>query len=265
MGGVGSPRERTPPGGDWLDVGRPLLIAHRGGQRGERENTAAAFAQAAALGVDILECDVRRTADGALVLIHDAHVLVGGRRRAVAATTLAELRAALPELLTLDEFLAGFGGAQPINLDLKATGFEAEVADALRRHDAVARVLVSSVHAWSLRRLRRTLPELRVGLSRGHLASRPRGRALQTAAVWWLRLTLLPAVLPARWLAGARAVMLQHRVVTPWLVRALRWRGHRVFAWTVDDPAEAARVVRAGVDGIASNVPWVVRPAIDGP
>lgn len=242
-------------------IGRPILIAHRGGARGNEENTAPVFARTEQMPVDMVEFDVRRTVDGALILVHDATVHVGGRRFHVAETPVADLRAAVPGLLTLDEFLEQFGKARPFNLDMKARGYEAEIAAALRRHDVVAQALVSSVHIWSLRRLGRMVPDLALGLSRGHLASSA-PPPLQPLAARWLRLTLLLMLLPGLWISRARSVMLQHRVVTPWLVRFLRRRGYRVFTWTVDDPGEAARVARAGVDGIASNTPLDIRDAI---
>ncbi len=46
-------------------------IAHRGDPVGARENTLVAFASAAALGADWIELDLRRTRDGAIVVLHD--------------------------------------------------------------------------------------------------------------------------------------------------------------------------------------------------
>ena len=52
----------------------PLVIAHRGGGGLAPENTLAAFERAAALGVDVIEIDVRSTSDGELVVLHDPTV-----------------------------------------------------------------------------------------------------------------------------------------------------------------------------------------------
>lgn len=72
---------------------RTLVMAHRGGAGLWPENTAHAFAGAVALGVDVLEMDLHSTADGALVVIHDATVdrTTNGTGR-VNALTLAELK-----------------------------------------------------------------------------------------------------------------------------------------------------------------------------
>lgn len=234
---------------------RPLIIAHRGGSPGVPENSAAAFAAARATGVDMLECDVRRSADGVLILIHDGTVRIAGRRLLVGDTQLAELREAVPSLLTLDEFLERFGSDALLNVDIKGMGYEAEVVDALRRHGVTWRAIASSQHTITLRRLARLEPGLVRGLSRGHLVSSAPGRRLSNAAMRWWRL-VLPIVLPISLrLARANAAMLQHGIVTPGGVRRLHRWGVRVFAWTVDDADEAVRLRAAGVDGIASNVP----------
>ncbi len=53
---------------------RPQVVAHRGASDREPEHTLAAYLQAIELGADALECDVRLTADGHLVCVHDRTV-----------------------------------------------------------------------------------------------------------------------------------------------------------------------------------------------
>src|SRR5215212_4556790 len=53
---------------------RPLVMAHRGGAGLWPENTLLAFERARDLGVDVIETDVQSTADGVLVVMHDATV-----------------------------------------------------------------------------------------------------------------------------------------------------------------------------------------------
>ena len=88
------------------------------------------------------------------------------------------------------------------------------------------------------------------------------------AARWPLALQMAIGMRYAR----ADAVALRHRMVTPRLVRWLRRAGYAVTAWTVDDPEEARRVVRAGVWALTTNEPddlipalgWANRPACAG-
>ena len=72
---------------------RPLVLAHRGANRLARENTVDAFVRARELGADGVELDVRRTADGVLVVHHDAAVEPVGL---LVEQPFAEIRAALP-------------------------------------------------------------------------------------------------------------------------------------------------------------------------
>lgn len=73
--------------------GRPLVAAHRGCWRGSAENSRRAIEDCIALGVDIIEIDLRVTADGALALSHDANLRrMTGREGRVGDHTLAELR-----------------------------------------------------------------------------------------------------------------------------------------------------------------------------
>ncbi|SFB86602.1 glycerophosphoryl diester phosphodiesterase [Bosea sp. CRIB-10] len=99
----------------------PLAIAHRGGALLAPENSAEAFEQAKAVGAEIVETDVRLSADGALVCLHDADLQrIAGDPRLVAETALVELRAILPGLLTLDKAIAA---SAPLGLllDVKLT------------------------------------------------------------------------------------------------------------------------------------------------
>lgn len=99
----------------------PLAIAHRGGALLAPENTAEAFEQARAAGAEMVETDVRLSADGALVCLHDADLQrMAGDQRLVSAIELGEMRAILPDLLALDEAIAA---SAPLGLllDVKLT------------------------------------------------------------------------------------------------------------------------------------------------
>src|SRR3954469_14433888 len=79
---------------------KPLVLGHRGASAAAPENTVAAFARARELGADGVELDVRRSADGVLVVHHDPDLRDAGP---IKAMTLAELRATQPDLATLEE------------------------------------------------------------------------------------------------------------------------------------------------------------------
>lgn len=238
----------------------PLIIAHRGGAPGEIENSATAFEHALSLDVDMLEFDLRQSGDGQLVLAHNPVVYADGRRWVVLDTTIDTLREIVPTLLTLDEYLERFGHQLPFNLDLKTYGFEAETVATLERHGLIDQALISSGHTHSLRRLARLNSRVQRGLSRGHAGS----SSFSVNPLSYLNHAYLTFALP--WmlrLADANAAMIQYHLADAELVRRLHREGYRVFAWTIDDGAEAASLAATGVDGITSNVPQRIRWALD--
>ncbi|MEZ5262300.1 MAG: glycerophosphodiester phosphodiesterase family protein [Acidimicrobiales bacterium] len=58
----------------FLDHDGPVVYAHRGGNERHPENSMASFADAVAQGFTYLETDVRLSADGVLVALHDSHL-----------------------------------------------------------------------------------------------------------------------------------------------------------------------------------------------
>ncbi len=238
---------------------RPLLVAHRGGAPHEIHNSSAAFEYALKLDVDMLEFDVRQAGDGRLVLVHDPVVYAEGCRWVVQDTSSVQLRNFLPWLMTLEEYLDQFGHALPFNLDMKTHGYEVEVVDALRRHDAIDRALISSGHILSLRRLAGMSPELKLGLSRGHARTPVEIDAIFPVFERYMEFAL-PIMLK---LAKAHAVMLHHDSVGRRLVERLHEKGFRVYTWTVDDAGTATELARIGVDGITSNHPALIGQALD--
>ncbi len=242
-----------------MAAGRTVLVAHRGGAPNELDNSAAAFEQALKLDVDMLELDVRQARDGTLVLLHDPVVHAEGRRWVVRDMQYDLLRTLLPRLLTLDEYLERFGQALPFVLDMKTHGYEREVIDALRRHAAVGRALISSGHIHSLRRLARFEPVVQLGLSRGHARTSVEFDTFVTVFERYMGIAL-PIMLR---IARAQAVMLHYQSVDSRLVGRLHACGYRVFTWTVDNPDVARRLVGMGVDSITSNDPALIRQALD--
>jgi glycerophosphoryl diester phosphodiesterase len=146
--------------------GRTIVVAHRGCHAaapahalpGAPENSLAALDQCVALGVDVMETDVRRSRDGVLVMIHDATLdRTTDGSGPVASLTLADLRKlrlradlggadAAPtdqRIVTLDEMLARAKGRIILNLDIKEAIYP-EVIDAVIRAGARDRVIVKT-------------------------------------------------------------------------------------------------------------------------
>jgi glycerophosphoryl diester phosphodiesterase len=226
--------------------GRALRVGHRGAAALAPENTLASFEAALAHGVDAIEFDVV-AGSGGLEVAHDK-----GRPDA-------------PSLDDALEFLRGHDVAA--HVDLKASGREEALVSAIRRHGLVDRSVISSFRPRSLRAIGAlepalarafTYPEDRLGISR----RRPFSLVVRGALVTMRR--LLPrriATMVER--AEASAATLHHALVTPAAVAACHSRGFALWAWTVNDPAVAARLEAWGADAIISDDPRIFRAASD--
>ena len=101
---------------------QPEVITHRGASGYAAENTFAAHDLALEQGADVLELDVRATADGALAVLHDSTLArTAGDARAIGQLNVADLQtipsAVRPPLL--DEVLARYGSGATYLIDLK--------------------------------------------------------------------------------------------------------------------------------------------------
>jgi glycerophosphoryl diester phosphodiesterase len=159
------------------------VIAHRGNHTRAHENTLTAIEHAIAAGVDYVELDVRRTADGNYVLMHDRTVdrMTDGHGP-VAQLTLAQLqslhvrdlkRPQIPtdHLPTFDEALAAIKGRINMYLDFKE-GDRAVVAKAIRQAGVTKQILVYD-DADSAEEWRRVAPELPLIISPPESAKTP--------------------------------------------------------------------------------------------
>ena len=223
--------------------GQLIRVGHRGAAALAPENTLRSFEAALDHGVDAIEFDVLDAGPGPLVLGH----------------SLAELA---PDPDTLDDaldFLARHDVV--VHVDLKLTTRLDEVAAALERHGVAGRAVVSSFHLPSLQAIAAHAPQLPIGFTYPedrYGVSKRRGMKpairLGTLALRRAIVARIPAMI-AR--AGARALMLQHAVVSPAAVARAHAAGAAVWAWTVDDPDELSRLDAAGVDAVITNDPSI--------
>ncbi|MGC4120963.1 MAG: glycerophosphodiester phosphodiesterase [Myxococcales bacterium] len=246
------------------------LYAHRGAAAELPENTLPAFARALQLGADAIETDAHLTLDGHVVLAHDpTGKRMAGVRRAIAECTLEEVwrwdagknfqprpGAALAapgsfRVPSLAEALVEFPET-PFNVDVKdpQPRMIAAVLDVVRRAGAEDRVLLTSFETSPLQAIR-AAGYRTTGLAQGEVA----------------KLALLPGPLARRLkLEGRRAqvpvsaygIRLDKR---GFLERCHR-RGLAVDYWTVNDPEEARRLVELGADGIMTDDPARIAPAL---
>jgi glycerophosphoryl diester phosphodiesterase len=157
----------------WQAFGmRPTISWHRGGSELAASATLAAFASAAERAAEWIEVDVRRTADGRLVCVHDSRLpAIGaiadlnydslGVAQRGTVPTLQELLAVLDEA----EARSGAGDRSGLHLDLKGTGHESEAIEVIR--ESGRRFLVTTLHDESVMAARAVAPDVPVLLSLG--------------------------------------------------------------------------------------------------
>ena len=244
------------------DAHPPLNIAHRGASAKAPQNTLVAFRKALEMGADGIELDVRLSADGVPVVIHDATVdaTTNGRGR-VDRMTLDQLKQldagssfspafAGERIPALNEVLETVGQSMLLNLELKgiqlsSRALEEAVAGLVERHALEGNVLISSFNPLALRRVQRIAPHIPTAL----LYSRPAWPALRLADLILARPTT--------------AVHPHYKVADEQHIRWARANHVRVHVWTVDDPVEMRRLIGWGVDGIITNEPETLRRLLE--
>ncbi|MGY4718761.1 glycerophosphodiester phosphodiesterase family protein [Naumannella cuiyingiana] len=241
------------------------VIAHRGASADAPENTLAAVERAIDDGSAVVECDVQRTADGELVVLHDATLArttdagsVFPRRKPwnVADLTLDQVRRldagawfgaefAGQRVPTLREWIDAIGTRAGMLIEVKhpdrKPGIENDLAETLRAsqwarralHDG--RLVVQSFdHDW----LRHAYAPLGDGVPLGALClARPSSRQVRAISEWADQLN-------PRLGATDRA-----------LVDAAHECGLSINVWTVNGTTDMRRLIDARVDGIITNKP----------
>lgn len=240
------------------------IIAHRGASHEAPENTLAAARLAWEQRADALECDVHLTRDGRLAVVHDDDLrrLAGSPLR-VADATLDELR---------EHDVGSWKEAQFSDERIP------ELDELLRRVPAGKRLFVELKGGAAL------VPELVRGLSRTRFdpaqlvvisfqldAARAAKRALPTAESCWVlereetgRTPEVGAILHSARGAGLDGIDLDYTwPVDAALCRQVHGAGLKLYVWTVDNAATAARLARDGVDGITTNRPGWLRTQLE--
>jgi glycerophosphoryl diester phosphodiesterase len=231
----------------------PLWIAHRGAGKLPPENTLAAFRVGAAHGWRMFECDVKLSADGVPFLLHDDTLdrTVRPERGTAGERTWAELSRLdaggwlhrgfagepIPSLDAIARYVIRNGFA--LNIEIKPTpGQEADTGRVVAEHAArlwaaqAVPALLSSFRPEALQAAKDAAPTL------------PRALLLDTLwGGWWDMARAL----------GSAAVVTNHALMDRTLVERLHGAGLRALCYTVNDPADARRLVALGIDGIITD------------
>lgn len=242
-------------------LNRPTIFAHRGSSAHAPENTLAAFELAIEHWADGIELDVKLSADGHVMVMHDYTVdRTTDGTGWVNTLTLNELkqldagskhppqykRQSVP---TLEEVFEAVGGKIFINVEL--TNYTSPSDDLPDRAVALVekfglkdKVMFSSFNIMALMRARHLLPTIPLG----YLTHA--GEALLVLHSKMIRFGPLVALNPASF------------DVTPELLHNAHQARTRVYTYTVDQPDEMKQLFSLGVDGIFTNDPLLARQVL---
>jgi glycerophosphoryl diester phosphodiesterase len=251
-----------------LDPDRRPIVGHRGNAAHAPENTMESFRQALAAGAECVELDVRLSADGVVVVMHDptldrttdgaGAVTALSARQVLAADAGARFthdgltfpyRDRGIRVPTFEDVLRDLGDV-PLLIEIKTSRASAETRRLIERHGAAARCLVEAFDARALDPFRGSA--IPIGASSADV------RRLLHRVVTRRRVRSLPysvMCIPPR-IRGVRVPIAS-------LVRLTEPAGCLVHVWTVNDPTAAQRLWNVGVRGIVSDDPGLMRRARD--
>ncbi|AEI77570.1 glycerophosphoryl diester phosphodiesterase UgpQ [Cupriavidus necator N-1] len=237
----------------------PRHIAHRGAGKLAPENTLAAFRHGASFGYRMFEFDVKLTADGKPVLMHDATLdrttSGSGRVDSLTLGEVAQLDAGswhsatfagepVPTLRAIARYTCANGYC--INIEIKPVPGRETLTGAAVALDAQSLwrgapvpPLLSSFSEDALAAARRVAPDL------------PRALLLDKLPVDWLdRLRELDCV----------ALDANHRVLNAKVIADAHAAGFRVLSYTVNDPERAEQLLAWGLDGLITDAVDQIAP-----
>ena len=242
-----------------------MRVGHKGADAIVPGNSIASFRAAAEVGVDAIEFDVLRPqedfADGSDWRTAEPGPAKGAGPILVAHDWAAARR--VEEPLTLDAALDAF--TQPpldrvkIDLDIKISGREDEIAAAIRARGLAERTMTSGTEIRTIRALGEIAPELSHGWTIPRVSRDwTKSRALRPLVLGGM--ATMRARLPARVRReaprlGVESIWIHHGLATRALAGAAHDAGCLLIAWTVDDLSRMRELAAMGVDGICTNDP----------
>lgn len=242
---------------------RTLVIAHRGASALAPENTLAAFEKGIEVGADAVEIDVHLTRDNRVVVMHDGNLdrttdgigptyqrMLGEIKRLDAGSWF-DARFAGERVPTLEETLDLLRNRAVVLIEVKPNGIARAVVDVVRQMKAVEHVVIQSFHPGTVRTVRELDPRIPTSLLTvrpGATRPRRRGRSMVKRAVK----------------VGANALSVRYAGLDSRTVEEIHHRAMALWVWTVDEEQDMRAMIEAGVDGIITNRPDVLRRMLDG-
>ena len=226
------------------------VTAHRGSSLKAPENTISALEQAVADGADYAEIDVQATADGVVILMHDADLMrVASIDRKIAEIRYDELSKidigswfskdfSAERIATLEEAIRFCKGRIKLNIELKYNRPDPELAEKvgklIRSHSFDKDCVVTSLNYGELKKFKASFPEIKIGLTVFQALGDFTGSEVDFFSI-----------------DAAQA--------KPRLVKHAQQNGKQIHVWTVNDLQTALMMIEVGVDNIITDKPVAVQ------
>jgi glycerophosphoryl diester phosphodiesterase len=235
-----------------------MIIAHRGASHDAPENTLASVNLAWERGADAVEVDVHLSKDKRIMVIHDEDTKrTTGEMMVIRESMSSSLRSLdasngmdhfkREKIPFLEEVLATVPDSKVLFVEVKTdTLILPHLAALLNEHPKKTQVVVISFDFDVCTMMKREIPAI---------------------PVYWLHYTLSGSY-KSKWIdkaveAGLDGLNFRYKGISKEYVEEVHRSGMKMFAWTVDDPEDAARLIEFGIDGITSNRPSWLREQLN--
>lgn len=236
-------------------LNKTKITAHRGFSSKAPENTEPAFSEALEIGADFIELDVQLSKDKQVVVFHDKNLsrITGNNEllKNLDYQKLLELdygkwfgeEFSGTKIMTLDEVLEKFGNKINLNIEIKKNGDENETAELtvnlIEKYNCIDSCYITSFSYNALRTVKKINPDIKTGL----IANIMTYGGYST-------------------LHDIDALSLNKKFVSQNLINNIHLNGKRVFVWTVNDRAEAEKLISMGADNIITDKPDMAVKAV---
>ncbi len=220
------------------------IVGHRGARGLAPENTLAAIRKALEHHVDEIEIDVRITKDGKVVLTHDKHCTdAGGGKLMVSQHAYSQLKQHKPDLTTLSEAISAINRQVPLQIEVKWNEPSAPIIAVIQQFVA---------KGWEP-------TDFLIGSKKQQTLLEMHQALLNIPTVVIEPFSSIRAVWRARRLHTKRLSM-RHHWLWSGFIRAMNRRGYQLYAYTLNDPAEARRWHSYGLAGVITDNPEAFEP-----
>jgi len=213
------------------------LVGHRGAAGLEPENTIRSIKKAIEIGVDIVEVDVRSTKDGKLVLLHDEDfnrlANLNIKLRDLSLSETRNIRIKGERIATLEEAITTIDGVTGLFVEIKEPDVTESVIDVVKEYGAEPWTAIVSFYDEALIKVARFSRRIITGL----IYFKPPGRIFEAKRL------------------GARIVLPRYNIATVKANAMAHKLGLYVVTWTINTIELAKKLLKNGVDAIASDYP----------